>query len=144
MSEIRTWSNDWEAFVRVVCDLYGLGLKDADITQQFAGKPVVWAGEVAEKRVGRRLGIDRPGVQMDMPAVSVDLSDGRHVEVDYLFLTLKEGELPLWKDIETGTTIRFATQIRQASGPFPGIEWTDLDDRRGLVTFLTDGAVPVW
>jgi hypothetical protein len=138
MGSEENWMGDWEAFVNAVGRLFGSGLDDDAVTGQFAGKQVVWKGKVRNKR----LEITRPGIQMEMPAVTVNLTDGRHAKVDFLFLTLREGEAESWRGIDAGTDIHFATQIRGSSGPFAGISWSDLGDNRGLILFLTDGAVP--
>jgi len=139
MADEQKWVEDWEAFVNSVAELFGGGLDDASVTERFAGKRVVWKGKVA----GKRLAIARPGIQMEMPEVAVELADCRHAKVDFLFLTLREGEHESWRDTRIGADIHFATRIRQSSGPFAGISWSDLGDNRGLILFLTDGAVPV-
>jgi hypothetical protein len=42
-----------------------------------------------------------------------------------------------------GDRIRFSTRIRVSSGPFPGIEWSDLIEGRGLISFILVDAVPL-
>lgn len=135
----RNWTIDWESFVRSVGDLFNQGLDNRTVTEQFAGTPVVWTGRVAEKRFDT----DRPGVQMEMQPIEVKLPGGRVAIVDYLFLTLNDGDMPLWNDVKVGTPLRFTTRIRKASGPFTGVSWSDLDERRGVVLFLTEGAAPL-
>jgi hypothetical protein len=143
MPDEATWMNDWETFVRTVSELFCSGLDDAAATKRFAGKRVVWQGNVSEKCFDERLGIDRPGVAMSMPAITVSLPGGRHGIVNYLFLTLRKGEIDLWREIAEGSRVRFATRIRESSGPFSGVAWSELDNNRGLILFLTDGGVPV-
>jgi hypothetical protein len=133
------WTNDWETFVNDVGELFRRGLDNNMVSERFAGKRVVWKGTVA----GKRLGIARPGIQMTMPAVNIDFPDGKRVTVDFLFLTLRAEDLQFWLDTEVGATLRFATQIRRSSGPFPGIECSRLDEDGGVILFLTDGAIPL-
>ena len=132
-----TWKDDWECFVREVADLFGRGLDDAAVTARFAGSRVVWKGKVT----GKRLGMSRPGVQMEMPAVNVVLPDGRCSTVDFLFLSVGENQLESWNTPSVGQTVSFSTVIRQSNGLLPGVRWSTLDEKRGVILFLTDDAV---
>ncbi len=131
--------SDWETFIKSIGELFGRDLDDCDVTAQYAGKRVVSTGKLAEKRFRP----DRAGVQMDMPAVRIDLPDGRYAKVDYLFLKLRNEDVQSWRMIPEGKTLRFETQIAQMIGPLPAIRWLDASDGKGIIMFSTDGAVPL-
>ena len=132
------WKNNWELFVKSVGASFDQGLDDEAVTDLYAGQSVEWTGTIAEIRLD-----DRPGIQLNMPLVEVERANGQAARVDYLFLRLKDSDVEFWRHVVLGTTLRFTTQIRRAVGPFPGVRWSDLEDRRGIIMFATDGGRPI-
>ena len=136
----QQWKRDWHIFVQCVGAAFDEGLDSIAVTKRFCGETVTWSGKLVETRLDDE---ESPGVQFEMPSVTIRLSDGRTSIVDYLFLQLKKEEVGLWRNIRIGRTVGFHTRIKSAIGPFPGITWLALDERRGVITFSTDGARPL-
>jgi len=131
------WNEDWEAFVRSVGQSFDHGLDDRAVTRLYSGRPAIWTGKVTRLRLDG----DRPGVQLEMPLIEFDFSDGRRGRVDYLFLHLVPEDVQSWKQVVVGAAVRFQTSINGAEGIFPGIRWCDFDDNRGTVMFGTTGGI---
>ncbi len=131
-----SWTTDWHSFVASVGAAFDAGLDDSAVTERFAGQTVTWVGRVSEKRLNG----ENPGIQLDMPVAHVELSDGRRSTVDYLFLHLAEQDVESWRNVETGATVRFNASITHGNGPFPGIQWSDLDEKRGVILIATENA----
>ena len=130
------WREDWQAFVRLAAESFSQGMDERAVTQLYGGKPATWTGVIA----GKRLNGDRPGIKMRMPVVSFDLSDGRRVTVNHLFLHLRPENVASWQDPEIGSTVRFQTLI-EADGIFPGIQWLDTEDNCATLLFGTKGGI---
>ena len=111
-----TWKNDWAVFASTLSSLFKRGALKADLEAQFAGQIVNWTGVVKEVR---RTG-DQVSVQIDMPAKTIDLSDGTTTTVDRLGLTPVGAEAQKWVAIATGTSVRFRTTLK-GDGLFPVI-----------------------
>lgn len=131
-----SWTTDWKMFIEAVSESFNEGLDEIAVTRRFAGQPVTWGGKVVEKRLDQ----EDPGIRLGMPPVKFTLSDGRHAVVNYLFLQLRKQDVDSWRNVKTGDTVQFITQIRSGIGPFPGIEWSGLAGKEGLVLLATDGA----
>lgn len=132
------WTEDWRCFIQSIAADFCAGLNEQTVTARYAGRPATWVGDLADARL-----IDvRPGVQMTMPAISVMLPGDKKASVDYLFLHLRDEDVPQWRDIPLGRKVRFTTRIKGPTGPFPGIRWVDVGNNVGVISIGTDGATP--
>jgi hypothetical protein len=131
---MKTWENDWEMFIKALAVAFGKGGSDSDVTSIYADKKVTWVGQVAECNLGNQ----HPGIQLTMPAVEVRLTDGRYTTADYLYLFVTN--VAEWQKVSVGQVVRFDATIQKGNKVFPGIQWSDLGDKKGYFALtLGDG-----
>ncbi len=135
---MEDWKSDWKSFVDAVGEAYSEGLDDAAVTARFMQQPVTWLGKVTDKRLD-----DDPGVEMEMETVEVALADGRRSTVNYLFAKMSQSDAMSWKSVENGTLVKFSTTIAKGHAPFSGIQWSELDESRGVVLLATENSALV-
>ena len=134
------WKTDWKTFIESVAKDFDAGHSDEEVTSIYAGHDVLWTGTINDKELDDK---DMPGMVMDMPAVKVELKDGRSSKVDYLYLHLEKSQVDSWRKLKVGSRVTFRTQIISATGPFAGISWSPLDQKRGVILLSTRGGEPV-
>jgi hypothetical protein len=143
MEPPENWASDWGSFVKKVAELFRQGLSAEDVTDHFAGQRVVWSGVVSKVDSGHHFGLIMPGVEMAMAPIRVKLPRNRNAKVDYLFLSVRRKDFPLWSKIKLGSVVQFSTEIAQSGGLSPGISWSELTNNRAVILFSTRDAIPI-
>ena len=143
MEPATNWTSDWGTFIKKTAELFRQGLSDEEVTLRFAGQRVVWSGVVSKIDAGHHFGLIMPGVEMAMVPVRVKLPHNRSAKVDYLFLSVRREDFPLWSKIKLGSLVQFSTEIAPSGGLSPGISRSELRNNKAVILFSTKGAIPV-
>jgi Tfp pilus assembly protein PilF len=110
----QPWQTSWEAFCGELQRLFRNGAKQEEMDVQFAGKPVIWEGEIIE--------FDGPDkslvVRMPKCRVTVAEANNRSAEVGVLVLRFKSlDEIYRLGGITVPAKVRFSTVLRTPPDP---------------------------
>ncbi len=133
-------TGDWESFVRAVASDLNAGLSALELSEKYSGVEVHWTGQVREIKTADKFA---PGIQLDMPHVSVALSNGRFLIADYLFLNVGGSGKGLWKTVTKGQKISFSAKIRSGGTVFPSIDVeTFPNNAKSVLSLALEDGVP--
>lgn len=136
---VNQTAEDWDSFVRSVASDLKNGLSTTELSQKYGGLEVRWMGQVREIRTADKFA---PGVQLDMPHLSIPIGD-RILVADYLFLNVSETEKDRWKTVAKGQRISFRAKIRAAGGLFSPIDIdTFPDSSKSVLSIALENGVP--
>jgi len=112
------WQINWESFINSIALDFDKGASDEDLTNKYGGSEVIWEGKITEIKLDEEFS---PGVQLEMPKISIPLNNGKVLEADYLFLNTDAQTKNTWLKAGVGDFVSFKTLISLGDGPFPGI-----------------------
>ncbi len=131
----------WKGFVEKAAELINLGGDDVAISRELGSREYTWSGTIQDLKLGEEYS---PGVQMKMPEIRINLSNGNFIKASYLFLNTDSETERSWLTAKIGDAVTFTTTIKAEEGPFPAVQASiDNEDPEVLLLIGASNAIKV-
>lgn len=116
-----------------VASMLRAGRDESSISTEFSGALVSWKGKVLEKKLHEEYA---QGVSLEMSPGIVALDQGKVLRGDYLFVNVSNEHIDEWRDTPVGTEVVFTAKVTKAAGPFPEIQFSEIEGEPELILMV--------
>jgi len=134
-----SWRNDFDRFLGVVTRRIRYGEAPSDLSEEFTGEKVRWAGTLRRKS----LEFEAPTVHIGPPRTDLDLGDDPYAKFAGLTLPVADESIAAWDRLAIGAKVTFTATLGARMGIFPTIEVSHLPENLTLLSIRLIDAAPV-